>query len=80
MANFYLKRSRSIKIGYARVSTRDQNSDLQNRHFEKSRLHRHLYMEQITGATQEHPKPQNLLAQILPVDPEAATAIILAIL
>lgn len=54
-----------MKIGYARVSTRDQNLDLQIDALKKAGCaDTYIYMEQITGATRERPELQKLLTQI----------------
>lgn len=54
-----------MKIGYARVSTRDQNLDLQIDALKKAGCDdTYIYMEQITGATRERPELQKLLSQI----------------
>lgn len=54
-----------MKIGYARVSTRDQNLDLQLDALKKAGCSdTYIYMEQITGATRERPELQKLLTQI----------------
>lgn len=54
-----------MKIGYARVSTRDQNLDLQVDALRKSGCSdTYIYMEQITGATRERPQLKKMLEQI----------------
>ena len=54
-----------MKIGYARVSTRDQNLDLQIDALLKAGCTaRYIYKEQITGATRERPELKRLLEQI----------------
>lgn len=54
-----------MKIGYARVSTRDQNLDLQIDTLKKAGCtDTYIYMEQITGATRERPELQKMLAQL----------------
>lgn len=54
-----------MKIGYARVSTRDQNLDLQLDALQKAGCEdTYIYKEQISGATKERPQLQKLLEQI----------------
>lgn len=54
-----------MKIGYARVSTRDQNLDLQLDALQKAGCEdTYIYKEQITGATKERPQLQKLLGQL----------------
>lgn len=54
-----------MKIGYARVSTRDQNLDLQLDALRQAGCaDAYIYKEQITGAARERPELQKLLTQI----------------
>lgn len=54
-----------MKFGYARVSTRDQNLDLQIDALIKAGCaDTYIYKEQISGATRERPELQKVLTQI----------------
>lgn len=54
-----------MKIGYARVSTRDQNLDLQTDALKKAGCaDTYIYKEQISGAIKERPELKKLLTQI----------------
>lgn len=54
-----------MRIGYARVSTRDQNLDLQLDALRKAGCtDTYIYKEEISGATRERPQLQKLLEQI----------------
>jgi DNA invertase Pin-like site-specific DNA recombinase len=54
-----------MKIGYARVSTKDQNLDLQLDSLKKAGCtDTYIYKEEISGATRERPQLQKLLEQI----------------
>jgi len=54
-----------VKIGYARVSTRDQNLDLQLDALRKVGVSdTYIYKEEISGATRERPQLKKLLEQI----------------
>ena len=54
-----------MKIGYARVSTKDQNLDLQIDALTKAGcVDTYIYREEISGATRERPQLQKLLEQI----------------
>lgn len=54
-----------MKIGYARVSTRDQNLDLQIDALKKAGCaDTYIYKEQVSGATKERPELKSLLTQI----------------
>jgi DNA invertase Pin-like site-specific DNA recombinase len=54
-----------MKIGYARVSTKDQNLDLQLDALTKAGCaDTYIYREEISGATRERPQLQKLLEQI----------------
>lgn len=54
-----------MKIGYARVSTRDQNLNLQIDALKKAGCaDNYIYKEQISGATKERPELKKLLAHI----------------
>ncbi len=54
-------------IGYARVSTRDQNLDLQLDALQKEKCDR-IYKEVISGAKSERPVLQDMLNQVRPGD------------
>lgn len=54
-------------IGYARVSTKDQNLDLQLDALQKEKCDR-VYKEVISGAKSERPILQDMLAQVRPGD------------
>lgn len=56
-----------MKIGYARVSTTDQNLELQLAALEKVGCGR-IYQEKISGAKRERPELQRLLDQLRPDD------------
>lgn len=54
-----------MKFGYARVSTRDQNLDLQLDALRKAGVgDTYIYKEQITGASRERPELKRLMEQI----------------
>ncbi len=54
-----------MKIGYARVSTRDQNLDLQTDALKKAGCDdTYIYKEQVSGGTRERPELQKLLGQL----------------
>jgi DNA invertase Pin-like site-specific DNA recombinase len=54
-----------MKIGYARVSTKDQNLDLQIDALKKAGCaDTYIYREQITGATKDRPELINLLNSV----------------
>lgn len=54
-----------MKIGYARVSTKDQNLDLQIDALKKAGCdHTYIYMEQISGGTKDRPELQKMLGQL----------------
>jgi DNA invertase Pin-like site-specific DNA recombinase len=54
-----------VKIGYARVSTRDQNLDLQIDALKKAGCdHTYIYKEQISGGTKERPELQKMMGQL----------------
>lgn len=54
-----------MQIGYARVSTRDQNLDLQLDALRKvGCTDTYIYKEEISGATRERPQLQKLLEQL----------------
>lgn len=54
-----------MKIGYARVSTRDQNLDLQLDALRKAGCtDTYIYKEEISGATRERPQLQKLREQL----------------
>ena len=52
-----------MKIGYARVSTTDQNLDMQLRELEKAGCER-IYKEKLSGKNTERPELQKLLSEI----------------
>jgi DNA invertase Pin-like site-specific DNA recombinase len=51
-----------MKIGYARVSTKDQNLDLQIEALEKAGCEK-IYLEKISGATKNRPELDKMLEQ-----------------
>jgi DNA invertase Pin-like site-specific DNA recombinase len=51
-----------MKIGYARVSTKDQNLDLQIEALEKSGCEK-IYQEKISGATKNRPELDKMIEQ-----------------
>lgn len=54
-----------MKLGYARVSTRDQNLDLQVDALKKAGCaDTHIYMEQVSGAAKDRPELQKVLGQL----------------
>ena len=56
-----------MKIGYARVSTTDQNLELQLAALKEAGCGR-IYQEKISGAKRERPELQRLLDQLRPDD------------
>lgn len=52
-----------MNIGYARVSTKDQNLDLQIEALKKAGCEK-IYQEKISGATKERPELNNLLEHL----------------
>jgi DNA invertase Pin-like site-specific DNA recombinase len=52
-----------MKIGYARVSTLDQNLDLQLRALEKAGCKK-IFREKVSGSSRERPQFQRMLDQI----------------
>ncbi len=56
-----------MKIGYARVSTSDQNLDLQLAALKEAGCER-IYQEKVSGARRERPELQRLLDQLRPKD------------
>ena len=52
-----------MKIGYARVSTIEQNLDLQLRALEKAGCKK-IFREKVSGASRERPQFQRMLDQI----------------
>lgn len=56
-----------MKIGYARVSTTDQNLELQLTALKEAGCKR-IYQEKISGAKRERPELQRLLDQLRPDD------------
>ena len=55
--------SASMKIGYARVSTQDQNLDLQLRALKKAGC-RKIFQEKVSGATRARPELQRMLEHL----------------
>lgn len=51
-----------MKIGYARVSTRDQNLDLQIEALEKAGCEK-IYQEKISGTTKNRPELDKMIEQ-----------------
>ncbi|WP_312400129.1 recombinase family protein [Chryseobacterium sp.] len=51
-----------MKIGYARVSTKDQNLDLQTEALEKAGCEK-IYQEKISGATKNRPELDKMIEQ-----------------
>ncbi len=51
-----------MKIGYARVSTKDQNLDLQIEALEKAGCEK-IYQEKISGATKNRPELDKMIEQ-----------------
>lgn len=49
-----------MKIGYARVSTKDQNLDLQIEALEKAGCEK-IYQEKISGATKNRPELDKMI-------------------
>ena len=56
-----------MKIGYARVSTRDQNLELQLKALHKARCVK-IFREKVSGAARHRPELQRMLDQIHPGD------------
>ncbi|MDW9380143.1 recombinase family protein [Chryseobacterium sp. JV558] len=52
-----------MKIGYARVSTKDQNLDLQIEALEKAGCEK-IYQEKISGATKNRPELESMIAHL----------------
>lgn len=52
-----------MKIGYARVSTKDQNLDLQIKALEKAGCER-IYQEKISGATKNRPELDKMIEHL----------------
>ena len=52
-----------MKIGYARVSTKDQNLNLQLDDLERAGCEK-IFQEKITGATKERPQLQKMIEQV----------------
>lgn len=52
-----------MKIGYARVSTKDQNLDLQIEALEKAGCEK-IYQEKISGATKNRPELDNMISNL----------------
>ena len=51
-----------MKIGYARVSTKDQNLDLQIEALEKAGCEK-IFQEKISGATKNRPELNKMIEQ-----------------
>jgi DNA invertase Pin-like site-specific DNA recombinase len=62
-----LRAPASVKIGYARVSTRDQNLDLQLKALKQAGCSK-IFREKISGAARQRPELQRMLDQIRPGD------------
>lgn len=58
-----VKKSAGMKIGYARVSTPDQNLDLQMRALRKAECKK-IFREKISGASRQRPELQRMLDQV----------------
>src|SRR6266536_406859 len=56
-----------MKIGYARVSTQDQNLDLQLKALKKAGCQR-IFREKVSGSSRQRPEFQRMLDQIRPGD------------
>jgi DNA invertase Pin-like site-specific DNA recombinase len=56
-----------VKIGYARVSTRDQNLDLQLKALKRAGCEK-TFREKLSGITRQRPEFQRMLDQIRPGD------------
>jgi DNA invertase Pin-like site-specific DNA recombinase len=56
-----------VKIGYARVSTQDQNLDLQLKALKKAGCHK-IFREKVSGFNRQRPEFQRMLDQIRPGD------------
>jgi len=56
-----------VKIGYARVSTRDQNLDLQLKALKKAGCEK-IFREKLSGVTRQRPEFQRMIDQIRPGD------------
>jgi DNA invertase Pin-like site-specific DNA recombinase len=56
-----------LKIGYARVSTRDQNLDLQLKALKKAGCEK-IFREKLSGVTRQRPEFQRMIDQIRPGD------------
>jgi DNA invertase Pin-like site-specific DNA recombinase len=52
-----------VKIGYARVSTQDQNLDLQLKALKKAECHR-IFREKASGSNRQRPELQRMLEQL----------------
>ena len=66
-ARTFAKALRTVKIGYARVSTRDQNLDLQLKALKKAGCEK-IFREKLSGVTRQRPEFQRMLDQIRPGD------------
>ena len=60
-------RWREVKIGYARVSTQDQNLDLQLKALKRAGCHK-IFREKVSGFNRQRPEFQRMLDQIRPGD------------
>jgi DNA invertase Pin-like site-specific DNA recombinase len=56
-----------VKIGYARVSTQDQNLDLQLKALKKAECRR-TFREKVSGVSRQRPELQRMLDQLRPGD------------
>ena len=66
-AGTFAKAIRTLKIGYARVSTRDQNLDLQLKALKKAGCEK-IFREKLSGVTRQRPEFQRMIDQIRPGD------------
>ena len=57
----------AVKIGYARVSTQDQNLDLQLKSLKKAGCQK-IFREKVSGFNRQRPEFQRMLDQIRPGD------------
>lgn len=58
-----------MRIGYARVSTQDQNSELQHDALLQAGVdERHIFMDTVSGSTLDRPQLKNALEYLKPGD------------
>jgi DNA invertase Pin-like site-specific DNA recombinase len=60
-------RNLAVKIGYARVSTQDQNLELQLKALKKAGCHK-IFREKVSGFNRQRPEFERMLDQIRPGD------------